>query len=126
MIRVAENQSKSKSKERQAEALSRAITGQSWSNFPAIIQGFTARGIPEDQILPRENVFTYQAWRALGRQVRKGEHGVKVITFIQRDKKVKDTEADEVKLQIYSVPSTVSVFHISQTDAKEGVQHAAI
>ncbi len=124
MITVAEN--KSKVNERQAEALSRALTGQSWSNFPAIIQGFMARGIPEDQILPRENVFTYQAWRALGRQVRKGEHGVKVVTFIQRDKKVKDTETDEVKLQIYSVPRTVSVFHISQTDKREGVHNAAI
>ena len=119
-------ENKSKVNERQAEALSRALTGQSWSNFPAIIQGFTARGIPEDQILPRENVFTYQAWKALGRQVRKGEHGVKVITFIQRDKKTKDTETDEVKIQTYSVPRTVSVFHISQTDTKEGVQNAAI
>ena len=35
-------------------------------------------------------------------------------------------ETGEVKLQTYSVPRTVSVFHISQTDTKEGVQHAAI
>jgi len=124
MVTVTEKQSKVN--ERQAEALSRALTGKTWSNFPAIIQGFKARGIPEDQILPRENVFTYQAWRALGRQVRKGEHGVKVVTFIKRDKKTEDTETGEVKLQTYSVPRTVSVFHISQTDAKEGAQHAAI
>ncbi len=125
MIRVTENEIKVN--ERQAEALSRALTGQSWSNFPAIIQGFKVRGIPEDQILPRENVFTYQAWRALGRQVRKGEHGVKVVTFIQRDKKkTEDSETDEVKSRTYSVPRTVSVFHISQTDQREGAQHAAI
>ena len=124
MITVAENEGKVN--ERQTEALSRALTGQSWSNFPAIIQGFKARGIPEDQILPRENVFTYQAWRALGRQVRKGEHGVKVVTFIKRDKKTEDTETGEVKLQTYSMPRTVSVFHISQTDAREGVQNATI
>jgi antirestriction protein ArdC len=124
MIRVAEN--KSNVNERQTEALSRALTGQSWSNYPAIIQGFMDRGIPESEILPRENVFTYQAWKALGRQVRKGEHGVKVVTFIKRDKKVKDTDTDEVKIQTYSMPRTVSVFHISQTDAKEGVQNAAM
>ena len=124
MITVAEN--KSNVNDRQAEALSRALTGKTWSNFPVIIQGFKARGIPEDQILPRENVFTYQAWRALGRQVRKGEHGVKVVTFIKRDKKTEDSETGEVKLQTYSMPRTVSVFHISQTDAKEGVQNAAI
>ena len=119
-------ENRSKINEKQTEALSRALTGQSWSNFPAIIQGFKARGIPEDQISPRENVFTYQAWKALGRQVRKGEHGVKVITFIKRDKKTKDTKTGEVKLQTYSMPRTVSVFHISQTDKREGAQNAAI
>ncbi len=124
MIRLAENRSQVKN-ERQAEALSRALTGQTLSNFPAIILGFAARGIPEDQILPRENVFTYAAWRALGRQVRKGEHGVKVITYIKRDKKTEDPDTGEVKFQVYSMPRTVSVFHISQTDG-EGVQHAAI
>jgi len=124
MITVAEN--RGKVNERQAEALSRALTGQSWSNFPAIIQGFTARGIPESQILPRENVFTYQAWKALGRQVRKGEHGVKVVTYIERDEKTEDPETGEVKVRTYSVPRMVSVFHISQTDSREGVQHAAI
>ncbi len=124
MITVVEN--KSNVNDRQAEALSRALTGQSWSNFPAIIQGFKTRGIPEDQIMPRENVFTYQAWRALGRQVRKGEHGIKVVTFIKRDKKTEDSETGEVKLQTYSMPRTVSVFHISQTDERKGVQNAAI
>src|SRR5712692_9223746 len=49
------------------EALTRAVTGQSYSNYPAIVAGFMAKGIPEDQIKPRENVFTYEAWRALGR-----------------------------------------------------------
>ncbi len=112
--------------ERQAEALSRALTSQSWSNYPAIIQGFKSRGIPEGQILPRENVFTYQAWKALGRQVRKGEHGVKVVTFVKRDKKTKDRETGETKFEVVSMPRTVSVFHISQTDSREGVENAAI
>ena len=58
----------------QQEALSRAASGQSLSNWPAILAGFTAKGILESDIRPRENVFTYHAWRALGRQVRRGEH----------------------------------------------------
>ena len=66
----------------QEEALGRALGGQSLSNWPAILAGFSAKGIPESDIRPRENVFTYHAWRALGRQVRRGEHGVKVVTFI--------------------------------------------
>src|SRR6516162_1927535 len=66
----------------QQEALSRAVGNQSLTNWPAIFQGFIAKGIPEHEIKPRENVFTYHAWRALGRQVRRGEHGVKVTTWV--------------------------------------------
>jgi hypothetical protein len=68
--------------EMQQEALSRAIGGEALTNWPAIFAGFTAKGIPESDIRPRENVLTYHAWRALGRQVRRGEHGVKVVTFV--------------------------------------------
>jgi len=50
----------------QREALDRAVGGQTLSNWPAIFAGFVAKGIPEDDIKPRENVFTYHAWRALG------------------------------------------------------------
>ena len=124
MVRVTQNESSVN--ERQAEALSRARTGQSWSNFPAIIQGFVSRGIPESQIQPRENIFTYHAWRALGRQVRKGERGVRVITYIQRDEKTENPDTGEVKVRTYSLPRSVSVFHISQTDERKGASDAAI
>src|SRR3974390_1837585 len=78
----------------QGEALSRAAQGQSLTNWPAIFAGFTAKGIPEADIKPRENVFTYHAWRALGRQVRKGEHGVKAVTFVStKGKEDKDRVA---------------------------------
>ena len=66
----------------QAEALSRAKGGQSMTNYPAIYTGFMAKGIPEAEIKPRENVLTFQAWKAVGRCVRKGEHGVKVVTYV--------------------------------------------
>jgi hypothetical protein len=77
--------------ELQQEALGRAVQSQSIMNYPSIFAGFMAKGIPESQILPRENVFTYNAWKALGRQVRKGEHGVKCVTFILcEDKKAEE------------------------------------
>src|SRR6266568_2902529 len=74
----------------QAEALSRAVGNQSLTNWPAIFAGFTAKGIAETDIKPRENIFTYHAWRALGRQVRRGEHGVKVCTWITVKDKTED------------------------------------
>jgi hypothetical protein len=109
----------------QQEALSRAIGGQSCANWPAIVAGFTAKGIPEEDIKPRENVFTYHAWRALGRQVRRGEHGVKVVTFVDTDRDSRPTadgeSADgdgqpERRKPRGRRPWTATVFHVSQTD----------
>jgi hypothetical protein len=100
------------------ESLNRAISSQSFSNFPAIFQGFAEKGITEAEIKPRENVFTYQAWRALGRQVRRGEHGVKVVTFIDYKSKELDRKTGERK--VIRRPWTTTVFHISQTDAITG------
>src|SRR5438132_12468987 len=97
----------------QQEALSRAASGQSLSNWPAIFAGFMAKGIPEEDIKPRENVLTYHAWRAVGRQVCRGEHGVRVSTFVPMTKK--DAETGEAK-PIGNRAWTATVFHVSQTD----------
>jgi hypothetical protein len=99
----------------QVEALSRAVNGLSLGNYPAIFAGFMAKGIPESEIKPRENVFTYQAWRALGRQVRRGEHGVKVVTFVEMAKESKETG----EKQTFRRPWSTTVFHVSQTDPIE-------
>lgn len=100
------------------ESLKRAVHGQSFSNFPAIFQGFAAKGIPEAQIKPRENVFTFEAWKALGRYVRKGEHGVKITTFIES--KSKEIDGDTGEHKIIRRPWTTTVFHISQTEQLKG------
>jgi hypothetical protein len=107
-------------KESQArqEALTRAVSGQSLTNFPAIFQGFAAKGIPESEIKPRENVFTFDAWKALGRVVRRGEHGVKVVTFI--DCRSKELDADTGERKVIRRPWTTTVFHVSQTEALKG------
>jgi hypothetical protein len=106
----------------QQEALSRAVSGQALTNWPAIIAGFTAKGIPEADIRPRENVFTYHAWRALGRQVRRGEHGVKVVTFVSvpgkegEDNTEEGDGMDKPRKGGYRRPWSATVFHVSQTD----------
>ena len=94
------------------EALTRATTNETMSNYPAIFEGFMEKGIPEDDILPRENIFTYRAWQAKGRQVQKGEHGVKIVTWIDVKSKKKDEGDDE---KVRKMPRTVTVFHVSQT-----------
>lgn len=92
----------------QAEALARAQSGQSLANWPAIFEGFAAMGIPAADILPRENVLTFNAWKALGRVVRRGQHGVKVHTWIV----AQDKETGETR----KLPRVTTVFHVSQTD----------
>ena len=114
----------------QAEALNRAMHGQSTSNLGEIIKGFMAMGIAEPDIRPRENVFTFWAWKALGRQVRKGEHGVRVTTWVESRKQLQanhpDQRPDEANAAAdantrsrFSRP--VTVFHISQTEPVSGV-----
>lgn len=92
----------------QGEALMRARTGQSLMNYPAIYAGFAEKGIPASEIVPRENVLTFHAWKALGRSVKRGEHGVKVCTWIV----VEDKDTGETK----KTPKTSVVFHVSQTE----------
>jgi hypothetical protein len=103
--------------EMRLEALQRATEGDSVANFPAIYSGFMAKGIAETDIRPRENVLTFHAWKAKGRSVKKGEHGVKVTTYVmvgeERD------GAGTVTKQGYRTAKTAVVFHISQTEPTE-------
>ncbi len=98
------------------EALDRATNGQALTNSPAIFEGFMAKGIPEAEIKARENVFTFQAWRALGRSVRKSEQGVRVVTFVLCESKQRDPSTGEETIATYRRPHTTTVFHISQTE----------
>jgi hypothetical protein len=103
----------------QAEAIDRARNGQSFSNYPAIFAGFMAKGIAEADIKPRENVFTFNAWKALGRSVKRGEHGVKVMTFITVDGKseIDESTGAETVTAGYRKPHVTTVFHVSQTES---------
>jgi len=102
----------------QRESLNRAVSGQSLANYPAIFEGFEAMGIPADDIKPRENVFTFNAWKALGRSVKKGEHGVKVVTWVTaKGERVEATEA-QAAAGGFRFPKTTTVFHVSQTEVR--------
>ena len=101
------------------EALDRARNGESVANYPAIYSGFLEKGIPESEILPRVNVLTYHAWRAKGRQVKRGEHGVRVVTYIETAEK-RDQESGEITRKASKFPKGTTVFHITQTKEIEG------
>ncbi|WP_446471510.1 DUF3560 domain-containing protein [Xenorhabdus stockiae] len=92
-------------------ALDRALSNDSEANYETIYEGFEAMGINEDEILPRENIFTFNAWIAKNRVVKKGEKGVKVTTYIPCKKKDKKTGEEK----IIKIKKETVVFHISQT-----------
>ena len=100
------------SQEIQTEALDRAQSNSSTRNYYAIIQGFSDKGIDPKDVSPRENVFTFHAWKALGRCVCKGEHGIKITTFIPCKSKKVDEDGNK---KTYTRPKNATVFHISQT-----------
>jgi len=100
--------------EKRQTALHNATTSQSLTNYPTIYAEFAQKGIPEDQIMPRVNVFTFNAWRALGRTVKRGEHGVKVVTWINTTKTKENGKGETVEVT-NRLPWSTTVFHVSQT-----------
>lgn len=102
-----------KTHEVEAEALSRAVSGQSAANYTAIVEGFTARGIAPADIRPRENVFTFHAWKALGRIVKRGEKGIAITTWVPIADTVDQATGERKTGRVR--PMRAYVFHVSQT-----------
>lgn len=97
-----------KSAERASEALARASNPQSIINIQTVLAAAAERGIHDAE--PGVNVLTFEAWKGLGRYVRKGEKALaKLVTWVP----IRDKETGE---QTGKFPKTVAVFHINQTE----------
>lgn len=97
------------------EALDRARHCRGRENIARVYSAFLERGIGEADIQPGENVLTYRAWKALGRFVCKGEHGVRLVTYIECDRKVERDGKERIERVTF--PKCTFVFHVSQTKA---------
>lgn len=84
--------------------IAKAQSREFGQNDLLVVAAFEERGI---EATPRVDVFTYNAWLAKGRRVKKGEKGVKIFTFIEK----KDGS---------KTPRSVTVFHLSQTETLAG------
>jgi len=96
----------------QIEALDRATNGHS-KNDEFVFAMLTLAGYSDVQ--PRVNCLTYNAWRAVGRSVKKGEKGLGVTVWIPcKDKEAKpDPKTGEARKSMR--PKTTYIFHIDQT-----------
>ena len=97
--------------QQQLESLNRAVNGKSFQNEMLAIVEFESAGFTD--VRPRENVFTFNAWKALGRVVKKGEHGVKVVTWIPIRTKETDENGEQI---VKTIPKTTTLFHVNQTE----------
>lgn len=105
--------------ERQAqyvESLNRAQSGSSEKNEIIAECWAQSRGYENPQA--RVNLLTYGAWKALRRQVRKGETGCRLETYRPVGPIPKPGETDEhgKPKRRRVIPSKTHVFHESQTD----------
>ena len=97
-------------KQKAIDALRRAIEQKPGPNDVLAENAFEARGIVKPQA--RVNIFTFAAWKALGRSVKKGEKSVHVDTWISKKKTNEDTGEEETTGMR---PGKAYLFHVSQT-----------
>lgn len=97
-----------------ADALARIRSARPNGNDSLVMTAFAARGIPPAEIDPRENVLTFNAWKALDRHVRRGERSVHLRTWIPVPEK--RNNAGEITRKAGSRPKVTFVFHVSQTE----------
>jgi len=104
-----------------AEALQRIQRGQMGQNDIIAIMAFADCGIDPEAITPRENVLTFKAWKAKGRQVAKGAISVPVTVWIpckgQQTETTEPEESGKKKAAAYMRPKVTRLFHVSQTIA---------
>jgi hypothetical protein len=96
----------------QIEALDRATNGHS-KNDEFVYAMLSLAGYADVQ--PRVNCLTFNAWKAAGRSVKKGEKGLGVTVWIPcKDKDAKpDPKTGEARKSMR--PKTTYIFHIDQT-----------
>lgn len=119
-------------KREQAEALHASIAQQvealrsseQWRRFLDFAQSFHAYSLNNlllilSQCPEASYVAGFRAWQGKGRQVRKGERGIRIFGYSTKKITEEDENGDEVEKSITRFP-VLSVFDISQTDQIEG------
>jgi len=118
-----------KEKKAQAEALHASITDQvdalrnteQWKRFLGFAQSFHAYSLNNNLLLilsqrpDATTVAGFRAWQAKGRQVRKGEKGIRIFGYRQQKLVEEDENGDDIEKTITRYP-ILTVFDIGQTD----------
>ncbi|HEV8670989.1 MAG TPA: ArdC family protein [Candidatus Limnocylindria bacterium] len=91
----------------------RSFDGYSIANAIAVKTALAERGCACE---PYEDVFTFNRWRAQGRIVRRGEHGIRLTVYITAMRAGEDADGVVDEPRAYRMPKTSHVFCRCQTD----------
>ncbi len=128
---VSKRRSTRKTYEDPATALQRIQSMQMGENDVLVIHAFADAGVPPEDIDPRRNVLTFNAWKALDRRVAKGATSIRVCVWIPATGKAKaepPAKSSSEKPKAKMRPVTARLFHVSQTvpaDAPKGTRPEA-
>jgi len=91
----------------------RSFDGYSVANAIAVRQALSERGCSCE---PYEDVFTFNRWRAQGRIVRRGQHGIALRVYVTAMRGGEDADGVIDEPRAYRIPKTSHVFCRCQTD----------
>jgi antirestriction protein ArdC len=109
-----------------SDQIATLTTSDGWRAYLAAAKRFHAYSFNNFMLIVAQKpdatrVAGYRTWQSLGRQVRKGEAGIRIYGFAKRPAEANAPEGSaEAKERIYF--PVVSVFDISQTDPIEGAE----
>lgn len=109
---------------RLAEQVEALASSDAWETFLTCEQSFHNYSLNNVLLILSQRpdasrVAGFRQWQAKGRQVRKGEKGIKILGYSTKKVTVEDDNGDETERRIARFP-ILTVFDISQTDPIEG------
>jgi len=107
----------------QVEALA---SSDAWEKFLTFAQSFHTYSLNNVLLILSQRpdasrVAGFRQWQAKGRQVRKGQKGIKILGYSTKEITVEDDNGDETERRTARFP-ILTVFDISQTDPSEGAE----
>lgn len=109
-----------------AEQVEALATSENWQRFLAFAASFHSYSLNNTLLILAQQpeasrVAGFRQWQAKGRQVRKGEKGIKILGFSSKKITVEDENGDESERKIARFP-ILTVFDIGQTDPIDGAE----
>lgn len=104
-------------------------SSETWEKFLVFAQSFHAYSLNCILLILAQRpeaarVAGFRQWQAKGRQVRKGEKGIKILGYSSKKITTEDENGDETERKIARFP-ILTVFDVSQTEPIEGAEQVA-